>query len=63
MITIDSRHTSISFHQIPLVVKSGNPFFLAPVGEPVDVRSGHSGDDQAHPHDGKARKNLEPQPV
>ena len=35
--------------------------FLAPVGEIVDVCSGHPRDDQAHPHNGEARENLEPQ--
>ena len=35
--------------------------FLAPVGEIVDVCSGHPRDDQAHPHNGETRENLEPQ--
>ena len=35
--------------------------FLALVGEIVDVCSGHTRDNQAHPHYGEARENLEPQ--
>ena len=38
----------------------GNHFFLAPVREPVDARSGLSQDEQAHGHDGDPRVNLEP---
>ena len=36
------------------------PPYLAPVTEPVDVRSGHSGDDQARGHDSDPGKNLKP---
>ena len=38
----------------------GNPFFLAPVTEPVDARGDHSRDEQAHAHNGDPGKNLEP---
>ena len=38
----------------------GNPFFLAPVTEPVDARGGHSRDEQAHAHNSDPGKNLEP---
>ena len=47
-------------HQTPLIPIIGTPFVLAPVTEPVDVRSGYAGDDQAHCHDADPRKNLEP---
>ena len=38
----------------------GNPFFLAPVTEPVDACGGHFRDEQAHAHDGDPGENLEP---
>ena len=37
-----------------------NPFFLAPVTEPVDARGGHSRDEQAHAHNSDPGENLEP---
>ena len=38
----------------------GNPFFLAPITEPVDALGGHSWDEQAHAHNGDPGKNLKP---
>lgn len=38
----------------------GNPFFLAPASELVDVSSGHSRDEQARGHDGDPGENFEP---
>ena len=47
-------------HQIPLIWITGNPFFLAPVTEPVDVCGGHFRYEQANAHDGDPGENLEP---
>ena len=60
IVAIDSRDESIRFHQKPLVLNSSDSFLLAPIGELVDVNSGHPRDDQAHPHNGEAREHFKP---
>lgn len=56
IVTINSRDTSISLHQTPMIWIIGNPFILAPITESVDVL----GDDRAHGRDADPRQNLEP---
>lgn len=38
----------------------GNPFFLAPTSEPVNVHSGCAQNEQTHSHDTHLVQNLEP---
>ena len=60
IVTISPRDVPISFHQVPLIWIMGNPFFLAPISEPVDACSGHSQDEQACGHDSNPGENLKP---